>query len=330
MTRRSVEEVRAEISDPRALCAALGIEPSRTERKKWRCPHHGGGSLSVTRGPNGGVRARCFGCDFSGDAFGLIAEVRGLDLTRDFPVVLREAAALAGFQAETSWSAPPTPKERAYPPQHEVASLLDECTATVDDQDAAAHLHGRGIEPWLVDELGLARVVPQGAKLPPWASFCGRPWTETGHRLLLPVVDARGEVRSVRAWRLADGNTPKRLPPAGHRAAGLILACPFARGLLGGLTCEFAEVPSIVITEGEPDFLTWATSFSDANEAAPVVLGIVAGAWTAEFAARIPSGTRVILRTHHDTAGDRYAADIATSLRSCAVVRSRPTAEVAA
>jgi len=64
----------------------------------------------------------------------------------------------------------------------------------------------------------------------------------------------------------------------------------------------------VIITEGEPDWLTWATTRPDL-----AVLGVVAGAWVAELAARIPDGSKVVLRTHADAAGDAYAAKVAAS-----------------
>jgi hypothetical protein len=81
-----------------------------------------------------------------------------------------------------------------------------------------------------------------------------------------------------------------------------------------------------VIAEGEPDFLTWATRWSDAAASVPIVLGVFAGAWSDDLAGRIPPGARVIVRTHHDPAGDAYAEAIRQSLEGRArVLRSRGT-----
>ena len=54
---------------------------------------------------------------------------------------------------------------------------------------------------------------------------------------------------------------------------------------------------------------------SDGAEDVPAVFGIVAGSWTPEIAARVPTRTRVVICTHDDPAGDRYAAQIAETLR---------------
>jgi hypothetical protein len=132
--------------------------------------------------------------------------------------------------------------------------------------------------------------------------------------VIVPVVDARGVMRSVRAIRVKEAETPKRLPPCGHRAAGLVLANGGARRMLAEQLGDLPSPLRIVIVEGEPDYLTWATRFSDADEDAPVVLGVVSGSWTPEIATRIPWRARVVVWTHRDVAGDRYAANIAATL----------------
>ena len=74
-----------------------------------------------------------------------------------------------------------------------------------------------------------------------------------------------------------------------------VLADPFGQQLI---SCNFSEwVPqtgSVVITEGLYDWLIYSTKWSDADEEAPAVLGIV-GNWNMEMASRIPDGWNVIL-----------------------------------
>ena len=133
----------------------------------------------------------------------------------------------------------------------------------------------------------------------------------------------------MRAWRFQEGS-PKRLPPAGYRAGGLILANDLGKHLLRTASPPSPRPESaplrVVITEGEPDFLTWATRFPDPKAAVPVVLGVVSGSWTEAMASRIPNGARVTVRTHHNEAGDRYAAAIyRTLVGRCTLLRSRAT-----
>jgi hypothetical protein len=341
-------DLRRELNDPRALCAALGLGVHPADRIRQsrgltvRCPRHGGVSCSVTRGLDGTVRVKCFGCDFAGDALHLIAEVHGLDTRRHCTEVLRVAADLARRSDILDELTPrlhrdvprplaahaPTPAT-PFPPADELRSLWNKCGACSDDPEVCAMLERRCIRPAWVDDFRLARVITPGAPLPTWASFRGKrerraPWTETGHRLLLPVYDEKGCMRNVRAWCVTPSEDPKRLPPAGYRASGLVLACGSAVVLLtSGRAPERPSGLRVLIVEGEPDFLTWATHFSDADDAnVPVVFGVVSGSWTEDIAARIPDGTRVIVRTHHDAAGDGYAEVIRRTLqRRCTVVR---------
>lgn len=77
-----------------------------------------------------------------------------------------------------------------------------------------------------------------------------------------------------------------------------------------------------VIVEGEPDFLTWATRFSDADEAPPAVFGLTSGGWSPAIASRVPTGATVIIRTHQDPAGAKYAEVVFHTLHGrCAVLR---------
>lgn len=59
-------------------------------------------------------------------------------------------------------------------------------------------------------------------------------------------------------------------------------------------------------------------------EAVPI-LATLAGAWTPAIAARIPSGSRVIIATDSDAAGDGYATKVHATLKGrCTVERYRP------
>lgn len=325
-------EVRAQLTDPRELCAKLGLlegyKPGRQAGGGLliRCPAHNEHtpSCSVRRGRDGTIAVQCFGCGFTGDALSLVAIARGLDLRADFPAVLGEAARLAGVALDTGRPAEPhlapTPAFN-YPDTAEVAALWASAGPISTDDQAAAYLAGRAIDPGAVDLYQLARVLPAAASAPPWARCRGIPWPRS-HRLILPVVDHLGAVRSLRAWRLSpqgpEDDTPKRVAPAGKALAGLLLACPTARRMLAtGQAPSWATEAApldVLITEGEPDFLTWAARVSDANEAPPAVLGVVAGAWCEAIADRIPDGSRVIIRTHQDPSGDRYAVEIRGSL----------------
>lgn len=247
-------EVRAQLTDSRELCAKLGLlegyKPGRQAGGGLliRCPAHNERtpSCSVRRGRDGTIAVQCFGCGFAGDALSLIAIARGLDLRGDFRAVLGEAARLAGVALDLDRPAAerpaPTPAPALdYPDAAEVAALWATAEPIEADPDlypeadtaAARYLAGRAIDPGAVDLYQLARVLPADAPAPPWARCRGIPWPRS-HRLILPVVDHLGAVRSLRAWKIdgADSDAPKRTAPAGKALAGLLLACPTARRML--------------------------------------------------------------------------------------------------
>ncbi len=335
-------EIRYALTDARALCDALGL----LARGKWSkqprgvivaCPWHDdrSPSCSVRVAKDGTISAKCFSCDQSGDALALIAQVRGISLTREFPAVLLEAAELAGLhaiahelrtgapsaEARQPAALPPvsTEPERDYPARSEVLALWERAGDVSDDHEAAAWLRSRGMDRFAVAGADVVRCLPPKARLPRWASYRGRSWVETGHRLVFAMRDASGSLRSLRACRIVEGDSPKRLPPGGHRASGLVLACGLATAMLAGTY----RPRLVVISEGEPDFLTWA---SRPGMAPTARIGIVSGSWSESFAARFPSAAygapcTVVIRTDRDEAGTRYAKEIAPSLqqRGCLV-----------
>lgn len=322
--REAVRDVRNGLLEPTKLVEALGLAKGAQRQGGGGvlicCPVHGERhpSCSVTRGPDGTIRVRCFACDFSADAIGLVAQVLGLPTRGDgFRETLAEAAALGGLlsladelrggKTTERRERPPAPAPEPpapYPDPLEVTALWEQAGPAGDDVLASGYLVARRIDPDAVDRLRLARALRDGQELPDWARFHGQSWLETGHRLVLRVFDAAGELRSVRACRVVDGDSPKRLPPARKRAAELVLANRAAVGMLLGRV----RPRRVLLVEGEPDFLTWSTRADEP------VIGIGSGWWSEAFAARIPTGAEVVIRTHGDAQGERYAEQIAKTL----------------
>ncbi|HKY37133.1 MAG TPA: CHC2 zinc finger domain-containing protein [Polyangiaceae bacterium] len=135
-------ELRQALRDPRALCAALGIDRGATKQRGGRglmilCPAHAEKtpSCSVTLGADGTIRVKCFGgCDFTGDALTLIAVVRGLDPSAQFGEVLREAAELVGVELPAANADPEPELERISPVSYNAitGALLDLCPLDAD------------------------------------------------------------------------------------------------------------------------------------------------------------------------------------------------------
>lgn len=326
MTPRTdyAREVRNALMDAGKLCAGLGIAQGAKPQAGGlviRCPVHGekNPSCSVITRRDGTLSVRCFACDFSGDALTLIAHVRGLRLNDrdDFRQVLAEGAELAGhlvLAAEILDGqprperqrivAPPPGEERDYPAAEELRDLWQRGTRPDEDRECSGYLVRRRLDPTIVTERGLARVLP-ATDLPEWAQYGKRSWNETGHRLFVLAFNADGVVRGVRAIQVRHSEPPKRLPPKGRKAAELVCANRAGRKMLQG-----SAPRRVVVVEGEPDFLSHAM----VQDERVAVLGVFSGSWTNRFGAAIPRGAHVQVRTHVDEQGERYATKIIESI----------------
>lgn len=332
--RLSVEDLRALLANPTRVLHGLGLlkgAQRQTGGYVVLCPCHDERTPSCSVQRRGGaILFHCFACGACGDVFALIAAAKGIDARADFPRVLRVASELAGdypqdAETSTSWSGSgvsASRDKRDYPDADEVANVLRGCIPVDQDRQVSGWLISRGLDPVAVARRGLALALPLGVPAPRWATVGGTPWASAGYRCIVPMVASGGQVRSVRACRVAKGAGPKRVAPAGHRASGLVMADLLAREwLASGVWPESAPTPArIVVAEGEPDYLTWATHAPQPPGHA--VLGIVSGSWSAELAAAVPDDAEVVIWTDRDPAGERYARLIAASLAGrCAVLR---------
>jgi len=216
------------------------------------------------------------------------------------------------------------------PPPAEVADLWYASDPVDCDDEVAAWLNTRGLDPALIADRDLARAVRRGSALPRWARCCGRSWGSR-YRLIMPAWDELGRLSSLRARFV--GEPPAGLPKAAAAACGpgsakgLVLADGGAQQMLAaGVAPSWWPLQGpfrLVIAEGETDFLTLATRWSSQTDS-PTVMGIWAGAWTQEIADRVPSAAEVVVATDPGPDGDRYAASVtATLIGRCAVRRFR-------
>jgi hypothetical protein len=328
-------EIRRTLVNPRQLCKRLGIDKGAVLQNgsgiTVRCPIHGDRtpSCSVTSGRDGTIRFKCFGCQATGDALTLIAATHGLDVRREFKELLLESAEIAGLSAivdELNNRKPYTPRplpempdpepERDYPDSGSVQALWDSAEDCSYDQAASAHLTERRISPVEASRLALVRVLDpestQESSLPRWAYYGATSWLRSGHRMLVRMFDSTGTLRSLRAWRIEGDCPAKRLPPKGCRATGLVMANERGQKLLSATRHPPTR---ILITEGEPDTVTWSVARPDLP-----VIGIIIGSWGPAFAERVPTGSEVIVRTHNDPAGDKYASQVIESVKGRAIV----------
>ena len=217
------------------------------------------------------------------------------------------------------------------PPREEVEALWFASVPVGSDPEAAEWFCYRyqslsiceRIELW-----DLARALPADLALPGWARSRGGPWNRTGHRILFRLWDHTGQAASLRARCVDPDVTPKSLVPFGFSVKGLVLSDPLGLQLLSGTVPDWWELHEIVISEGEVDWATWASRQPEVEPQGPACFGVEAGSWSQEIADRIPDGAAVVLRTHHDAAGERYAEQIAATLRGrCRLFRSLPERE---
>ena len=138
----------------------------------------------------------------------------------------------------------------------------------------------------------------------------------------MPMFDGAGDLVSVRARNVAGGE-PKAAPPLGWTAKGMVMANPLGQMALALGTWPWWAERKVMICEGEPDWLSWAARPVGRSMA---VLGLGgSGGWSSSIARGIPAGSRVLVRTHEDPAGDHYAEQIAAELEGlCYVSESEP------
>lgn len=291
------------------------------------CPLHNGERDSFHVHPDT-LAWKCHSkCQDSGDVVAFVERRNGVG----FVDAARYLAGLVGEElpgrgargphqpAAPRRSPPRPPPVYRRPPAAEVAALWAAAQPVTSDPEASAYLESRALCPATVEDRDLARVLPPGARLPRWTSCRGRSWAESGHRLVLPSYSATGRLESLRARLLRPPRVAdelKALAPAGANVAGLLLADALGRRLFAGEpdAVELVRRGGVWIAEGETDWLTLASAWSDGAEDAPAVLGLVSGAWTPELAARLPDNVTLQLATDADEAGERYACEVVATL----------------
>lgn len=221
----------------------------------------------------------------------------------------------------------PVPIARQRIPAHELEALWERCGPVDLDPECSAWLVRRGLDPAVCAERNLCRALPRGP-VPPWAIFRGAPW-HMGWRCIMQAFGPDGRVASLRArWvhetAPPDGGEKTGAAAGGPGSAGgAVLACGLGRQVLeSGTVPEWwpaRELFDVVVSEGEPDWLTWAS-----RPEAPAVLGLFSGAWDETIAERVPAHARVLVRTHDDEAGHRYGRKVVASLWHRCVVFGLP------
>jgi len=169
----------------------------------------------------------------------------------------------------------------------------------------------------LLDHLDLARVIPDTPA--PWARIFGKTWQQQGFRLMFPLVDATGQMRSMRVRRttLGPSELPKALPPVGYGCRGLVLACDRAVALLRrDIPAAWPEglLHRVTLVEGETDWMTHLILRKTPTD--PALIALYSGAWLPDHSAALPQGSILTIRTDNDEAGHRYAEGVVRASRN--------------
>lgn len=245
----------------------------------------------------------------------------------------RSPAKTKAKMATTSSPRRPTSSSKGPPDPDEVMSLWTRCRPVLDDREVAAWLESKSIEPVRVDDANLARALPRGRVLPAWARSkevggAWQTWAESGHRLVLPLVDVEGNLRSVLARDVTGARREKKsLSPLGHTRRGFFLRDSAARVALwpdsvvdpvpelAGPERWHDDAPErrFVVVEGEKKFLMHATLGSDAGQHHAATIAIFSGAWTDELAALIPAGWTVRIAVDPDGCAEAHPGGPAPS-----------------
>ena len=213
----------------------------------------------------------------------------------------------------------PTPALRV--PVREVERYWDSCGRCDVETRAARWLRSRGLDPVAATRGDLVRA--SGGLRMPWL-----PGDVADRHAVLAAWDERGDLASlrfrhtnVRGSEVAQGHrqAPKAVPPSGrgdprtggasYAVGGTVLANPAAVALLRGTRLP-AWDGTVWVCEGEPDWLTVAL----ARAPRAAVFGVWSGSWTQAIGNRIPSEAEVVIATHHDDAGHKYAAQVERTL----------------
>lgn len=347
------DDVLRHLDDPRALCEALGYVDGRKGRD-WqpqagrgvlvRCPWHDERtpSCSITRGPDGTIRAKCFGCSATGNAFDLIAQWQGWDKRARFRDVLDLAHDLANLprpeRREARAERPPVasalpraplpelPETRDDDALAQVATVLSHVAPVAKSAEGMAYLASRGLdgtgaEGWYLLPSGVARDAVTEAVLEAmghdaWlrsglASPSGgwaRSWG--GPRLVIPWRGPDGAVSSLQGRYLGrDAGANRFAFPVGHG-----VRWPYGSDALVAAPRDVA----VAITEGAID----AESFTALARAAGVAAMAVAlpsvGAWEASWF-RLFAGRACIAALDADEAGAKHTPGLVERLAAVAM-----------
>lgn len=254
---------------------------------------------------------------------------------------------------------PVRPADPEYPPPREVEWLWNSAwPLATREQVLPLTPASRWVESMSIDLVRLGhepalavRAMPRptmyklqhGQELywPKWAQARGERWGEAGYGAVIPLFDARGQLRSVKArWTTptvvdeetgeVTGAPPdgmKSIGPYGFDLRGLVMANAPALWLL--MHGEWQpDTPrdqrELWMVEGEPDFLVAVFRLYTSARPLRACIGQFAGSWTPAHASRVPRDTIGVVNAQDpDRGGDKLADLVQRTLQGRAPIKRR-------
>lgn len=363
----------------RDVATALGLDVRRCRGVEgFTCPIHGADHSDGR--PSGrivhrGAGWKCWTCDQGGDVVTLACIVlKGERSPRGeaFHHVRAWFAARGWCEAWEGGAKPrkaPEPPRRAprpveadpVPVRHPVASVAavwGSLDSVISEARCGRWLRCRGLEPWRVASLDLARGIGPTAVGAEWARLGRSSWGDAGWSLVLPVYDAEGVMCGLRArwtgtrrtgpdydddvWPTPDGLGLEEVPPpyagkevspSGGGVSAAVYADPVGRWLLsGGFGPVDPSAPGlrwngrVLVVEGGPAWLHYAAEPGrvSADGSTAAVLGVWSGAWRDDrwgraLARRFWRASSVVVAGDDDEGGERIADPVVRVLSGAGI-----------
>ena len=263
---------------------------------------------------------------------------------------------------------PPRPADPVYPPPREVSWLWTSALPLADGKPRAP-LPPTPASRW-IESMGInivhlghepalqVRAMPRPSRAvivspsghvreqgdeywPTWAQARGGRWCDLDYGAVIPLFDARGELRSVKArWTtptITDEQTGevlglppdgmKSVPPFGYDVRGLVMANAPALYLLTHgewLTDIPRDQRELWIVEGETDFEVATFRLFNSQRPHRACMGQFSGSWTPAHARRVPRDTVAVINAQDpDRGGDKLAELVQRTLQGHVPIKRR-------
>lgn len=338
------EAIRAALCDATSVCAVLGLTDGALPQRNGQmihCPWHDDRtpSCSVTSAADGGLRVRCFACGVSGDAFTLIAQVRGLDVKTQFPMVL-DAAAEVALELETGDASAPKPEVSATTQPAVPVKVFDAMARTMlaaaplaASPGVTGYLSARGLLQQATSHgwgaLPSERKALQSVISAVVAAVGADVWARSGmandsgtlkypaNVIVIPWRDREGHITTLQRRTLTTDRAPKYVFPAARFPSE-----PY--GAENGATSD--ATTEVAFVEGAVDALAYA-DLCERHGKKRLVLGLPGvSSWRSAWDSYV-KGRLVHLAFDADDAGDRGALVLRDRMYAAGamrVLRQRP------